>query len=222
LISFSSRMDHIVCFLRKNVLHKKNTQIVYTHRLPAHFNAEIIRRGYGYQFDLKKVENTEDLTPFNGSTVFISEDRFLDINLTSTIDFFMTLHPQLGSVILVNGNQNDSYISEIQHVRRRETIAMTPANCHSALNLFIDESFDIPEKSDVETNKKQVVETVNEITNTISKVLVASSGLSMQYAIMMGLIHDALDQYKGKAIKFIVPPNCYGGTNDQARRVAAG
>src|SRR5690606_12716128 len=25
----------------------------------------------------------------------------------------------------------------------------------------------------------------------------------------------------GKAIKFIVPPNCYGGTNDQARRVAA-
>jgi cystathionine beta-lyase/cystathionine gamma-synthase len=27
--------------------------------------------------------------------------------------------------------------------------------------------------------------------------------------------------HSGKAIKFIVPPNCYGGTNDQARRVAA-
>ena len=38
---------------------------------------------------------------------------------------------------------------------------------------------------------------------------------------MMGLIHDALEKHKGKAIKFIVPPNCYGGTNDQARRVAA-
>jgi cystathionine beta-lyase/cystathionine gamma-synthase len=37
----------------------------------------------------------------------------------------------------------------------------------------------------------------------------------------MGLIHDALENHKGKAIKFIVPPNCYGGTNDQARRVAA-
>src|SRR5690606_19205357 len=29
------------------------------------------------------------------------------------------------------------------------------------------------------------------------------------------------EKHKGKAIKFIVPPNCYGGTNDQARRVAA-
>tara|TARA_B110000027_G_scaffold48919_1_gene53541 strand:- start:649 stop:1659 length:1011 start_codon:yes stop_codon:yes gene_type:complete len=37
----------------------------------------------------------------------------------------------------------------------------------------------------------------------------------------MGLIHDALENHKGKAIKIIVPPNCYGGTNDQARRVAA-
>ena len=38
---------------------------------------------------------------------------------------------------------------------------------------------------------------------------------------MMGLIHDALENHKGKSIKIIVPPNCYGGTNDQARRVAA-
>jgi cystathionine beta-lyase/cystathionine gamma-synthase len=37
----------------------------------------------------------------------------------------------------------------------------------------------------------------------------------------MGLIHDALEKHPGKAIKIIVPPNCYGGTNDQARRVAA-
>ncbi|MFT6417163.1 MAG: cystathionine beta-lyase/cystathionine gamma-synthase, partial [Dokdonia sp.] len=28
-------------------------------------------------------------------------------------------------------------------------------------------------------------------------------------------------KHKGKEIKIIVPPNCYGGTNDQARRVAA-
>jgi cystathionine beta-lyase/cystathionine gamma-synthase len=38
---------------------------------------------------------------------------------------------------------------------------------------------------------------------------------------MMGLIHEALEQHEGKAIKIIVPTNCYGGTNDQARRVAA-
>jgi len=38
---------------------------------------------------------------------------------------------------------------------------------------------------------------------------------------MMGLVDYALEHYQGKAIKFVVPPNCYGGTNDQARRVAA-
>ena len=38
---------------------------------------------------------------------------------------------------------------------------------------------------------------------------------------MMGLIHDALETHPGKAIKIVVPPNCYGGTNDQARRIAA-
>ncbi len=48
----------------------------------------------------------------------------------------------------------------------------------------------------------------------------ASSGLSIQYAIMMGLIDDAIEQHMDKPIKIIVPPNCYGGTNDQARRVA--
>ena len=37
---------------------------------------------------------------------------------------------------------------------------------------------------------------------------------------MMGLIDDAIEQHVDKAIKIIVPPNCYGGTNDQARRVA--
>ncbi len=59
------------------------------------------------------------------------------------------------------------------------------------------------------------------MTGTTTRALLGSSGLSIQYAIMMGLIHHAQENHKGKAIKFIVPPNCYGGTNDQARRVAA-
>ena len=222
VISFSSRTAPILAILRKNLLAGKNTQILYTDALSDHFEVELLRRIYGYQFELKQVKRTEDITPFEDSTVFISQhDKFLDVDLSPNIDFYMTSHPQLGSVILVNGEQNDSYVSEIQHVRRRETIAMTPANCLSALNLLLDKSFVIPQKTDVKANKSEVVKTINQITNSNSKVLVASSGLSMQYAIMMGLIHDAQEQHPGKEIKFVVPPNCYGGTNDQARRVAA-
>lgn len=222
VISFSSRTAPILAILRKNLLAGKNTQILYTDALSDHFDAELLKRIYGYQFELKQIEKPEDMSRFNGSTVFISQhDKFLDVDLSPNIDFYMTSHPQLGSVILVNGEQNDSYVSEIQHVRRRETIAMTPANCLSALNLLLDKSFVIPQKTDVKANKSEVVKTINQITNSNSKVLVASSGLSMQYAIMMGLIHDAQEQHPGKEIKFVVPPNCYGGTNDQARRVAA-
>lgn len=222
VISFSSRTAPILAILRKNLLAGKNTQILYTDALPDHFEVELLRRIYGYQFELKQVKRTEDITPFEGSSVFISQhDQFLNVKLSPTIDFYISSHPQLGSVILVNGEQNDSYVSEIQHVRRRETIAMTPDNCLSALNLLLDKSFVIPQNTDVEANKSEVVKTINQITNSNSKVLVASSGLSMQYAIMMGLIHDAQEQHPGKDIKFVVPPNCYGGTNDQARRVAA-
>lgn len=127
----------------------------------------------------------------------------------------------MGNFTSVNGQENESYISEIQHVRRRETIAMTPANSLAALNVLIIQSSYANKESNNETNKTLVLDSIKAITGSNTKALVASSGLSIQYAILMGLIHDALEQHKGKSIKIVVPPNCYGGTNDQARRVAA-
>lgn len=222
VISFSSKTIPILAVLRKNLLDNKNTQICYTGDLPACFDEEVLHFVYGYKFDLKRVENIEAISKFNGSTIFVSrQDEMNATTLSPKIDFFVGLHTHLGSILLVNGDQNESYISEIQHVRRRETIAMTPANSLDALKLLIDRSSVHKIKSDVEGNKTSVLNSIKAITGSITKPLVASSGLSMQYAIMMGLIHDALENHKGKAIKFIVPTNCYGGTNDQARRVAA-
>jgi hypothetical protein len=56
----------------------------------------------------------------------------------------------------------------------------------------------------VEADKKISLDSIRTITNTSTKPLVASSGLSIQYTIMMGLIHDAVEKHKGKAIKIIV------------------
>lgn len=98
---------------------------------------------------------------------------------------------------------------------------MTPANCLATLrNLNKTSSIEM-DRNAFETHKAQVLETIKSITGTPTKAVIGSSGLSIQYAIMMGLIHDASEQHPGKNIKIIVPPNCYGGTNDQARRVAA-
>ncbi len=229
-ISFSSKTVPILAILRKNLLENKNTQIIYTGELPDFFDVEILRSIYGYRFELKKVEKVDENFAFNGSTIFIlQQEDICHFDFLPNIDFFINLHSKLGSVLVVNSEQNEPYITEIQHVRRRETIAMTPANCHAALNFLIDKSSFDTKKSNVETNtcaelsrsKTLVLDSIAAITDTNTKALVASSGLSIQYAILMGLIHDALEKHKGKAIKIIVPPNCYGGTNDQARRVAA-
>ena len=222
VISFSSRTTPILAILRKNLLEKRNTQILYREELPDFFDPEILQRVYGYTFDLTKVDNLAPISEFDGSTIFMSQDDSIsNIDLNPQIDFYITFHSQLGSIIVVNGHKNDSYVSEIQHVRRRETIAMTPANCLSALKLISGAPASEKKQSQVAANKVSVINTIREITGSNTKALVASSGLSMQYAIMMGAIDYALENHKGKDIKFIVPPNCYGGTNDQARRVAA-
>ena len=222
IISFGSKTIPILAILRNNLLENKNTQIRYVGELPDCFDADILRSIYGYKFDLKQVDKAEDVTSFEGSIVFIQQqDVLCNFDVVPNVDFYVNVHSHLGSILLINGEQNETYISEIQHVRRRETIAMTPANSLAVLESLVEKSTSGINRNDIVSYKTLVLEAINEITATSTKPLVASSGLSIQYAIMMGLIHDALENHKGKDIKIVVPPNCYGGTNDQARRVAA-
>ena len=221
VISFSSKTIPLLAILRQNALEKKNTRIIYTHEQPNLKHLEVLKQVYGYTFSLKRVNSPEIIDSFNGTTVFMTKNEDIaTLDLHENIDFYVTIHKRLGSVLLVNGDHNQSYISQIQHVRRRESIAMTPVNCLVALqNLLHISVKEIP--TTVKANKAAVLSSIKTITGTNTKPLVGSSGLSIQYAIMMGLVDHAMEHHKGKAIKFVVPPNCYGGTNDQARRVAA-
>ena len=229
VISFSSNTMPILAVFRKNLLDDRKTQILYTGKLPEAFNAELLRWVYGYNFDLKNIEGLGEIPAYDGSTILISQDEGfykIDSNATAKIkeaDFYINLHPHFGSVIIVNAKESESYVSEIQHLRRRESIAMTPSNSHAALKMLIGDSSNeiLGSYEAISANKKSVLASIKSITDTTTKPLLASSGLSIQYAIMMGLIHHAIENHKGKDIKFIVPPNCYGGTNDQARRIAA-
>ena len=221
VISFDANTMPILAILRTNLLASKKTRIVYTQAMPSNFNAEVINQVYGYDFTLQKIEDVNELTPFNGSTVLITEQDIVgDIKLLPNVDFYINLYDTLGSVLIIDENHSD-YIADIQHVRRRETVAMTPINCFTALQSFVNKQLISPKTVINLKEKETVLNAIKEITGTIVTPLVASSGLSMQYAIMMGLVQDAIDKYPNKAIKIVVPPNCYGGTNDQARRVAA-
>ena len=222
VISFSSSVAPIIAILRTNLLNGKQTRILYSQELPNFFNADVLRTVYGFNFHLEKVEDASDLSPFDGSTVMVNSSEDLTaLGLQAGIDFVVNIEADLGSVVVVNGQENEQYVSQIQHFRRRETIAMTPADCLTALKQILGEAVDAYGQPGNTINKAAVLKTIKEITGANTDALVASSGLSMQYAIMMGLIDDAIKNHPNKDIKVLIPPNCYGGTNDQARRVAA-
>lgn len=221
VISFSSETMPIHAILRENKLNGKSTRILYSGELPQNLNPELLKSIYGFQFELIQIEDLSKISEFEGSTILISQPELItDFELSEKVDFNVNIDPGLGSIILVS-KKNDAYVSRIQHVRRRETIAMTPANCLLALEAIIQNRPVTATNSQREANKAQVLKAIAKVTGASSDGLVASSGLSIQYAIMMGLIHDAIENHPGREIKFIVPTNCYGGTNDQARRVAS-
>lgn len=210
VISFSSEAMPIMAVLRKNKFLNKKTRIVTDGPLPAHFNEEALKSIYQYDFQLEKVSDLVNLEDFQGTTIAIGHDNLKKESIKA--DFLVKIFPELGSVIEVLDNDPE-YIKEIQHVRRRESIAMTPQNCMTILEGKKAER--------IHADTSSLEKTIQDIANVETPVAFGSCGLSVQYAIMMGLIHHANDNHPGKDIKFIVPPNCYGGTNDQARRVAA-
>ena len=222
VISFSSASMPILAILRKNLLESRTTQIFYKNKLPKSFEEAVLKDIYGYQFDLVKIENNDAIPNFHGSNILLTEfDEVLSIDLGSEVDFVIGTNPQLGSIALVNGEKNAGHIAEIQHVRRRESIAMTPNDCLKVLEQLVGHSQEDSDTQLTQKNTSLVLASIEDITNTDTDASIGSSGLAIQYAIMMGLVHHSLDVHKHKDIKFIVPPNCYGGTNDQARRVAA-
>ena len=219
VISFSSETAPVLSVLRTNLLKNKNTLVAYFSSLPKGFDEVAIKKIYGYKFETQKVSNRSEIKDFEGSVLYISEETD-DYSVFNNIDFHVSIQSGLGSMLFILG-ENKDYVSDIQHVRRRETIAMTPSNSLIALNILLGNTSKSTSNSNRATNKSSVIASIKEITGTQLEPTVASSGLSMQYAIMMGLIDHAQENHPDKGIRFVVPTNCYGGTNDQARRVAA-
>ena len=130
VISFSSSTAPILAVLRKNLLENKNTRILYTDPLPDSFDPKILQRIYGYQFELQKVDTANAVAAFDGSTLFITQQADLNsLELKANIDFLINRHPQLGSVVLVNGSQQCILYF------RNSTCTQTGDHCHDSCQL---------------------------------------------------------------------------------------
>jgi hypothetical protein len=75
VISFSSNAMPLLAVLRKNLMDRKNTRVLYQGELPAFFDAESLRSVYGYDFDVMRVESVKSISASDETTVFISQDN---------------------------------------------------------------------------------------------------------------------------------------------------
>ena len=219
IISFSSRTMPLLSILRQNKLNNKATTIYYDGNNPPLLDEPRLQDIYGYHYTLQKITNPKDIPQLEGTVVFVTQKDFdKPLETSGLADITLNIHPSLGSVMLIHQNEIQS-ISAIQHVRRRETIAMTPPNALNLLKEIVHADTQVT-TSNTEEDKQIIFDCIKENTGSELQPLIASSGLSIQYAMLMGLVENAMTQHPDKAIKIILPPNCYGGTNDQSRRIA--
>lgn len=219
VIAFASHTMPILSLLRKNTLGRKTTHIYHNCDSSPLIDEQRLKNIYGYQFTCQKINDVSDIPHHSEGTVVFVTQRALNeaLETSENVDVTVNVHPLFGCILHIH-HSNISTVSDIQHVRRRETIAMTPPNCLNALNEIVNNKRRSTDHHEQE--KQTVIQCIKENTGSKLTPLIASSGLSIQYAMLMGLVENALTQYPGKVIKIILPPNCYGGTNDQSRRIA--
>ena len=221
VIAFSSKTMPILAILRKNKLAGVSTIIYYNSPSLPLVDVTRLQEIYGYEVNVIKIDSAAEITKSENATViFVTQSPLKEpLAINPVIDATVNIHADYGSIILVHDVNATDLVKDVQHVRRRETIAITPPN---ALNLLkeitLGESVAV-EKENLDSSRI-VSDCIRENTGTNGSALIASSGLSIQYAIMMALVDDALSRHPDKPIAIILPPNCYGGTNDQARRIA--
>lgn len=222
VITFASKTMPILALIRKNTLACEQTHLYHTTDASPLIDVPRLEDIYGYKVQSHKITDVAQIPKHTDSMVILvtqSADK-APLNVNANVDVTVNIHPHYGSTMVIHNGQISNIVKDVQHVRRRETIAMTPRNALNVLHEIVND-----ERQSVETCADDAVNRVYHCIqdNTGSPVtpLIASSGLSIQYAMMMGLVENAITQYPNKPIKLIIPPNCYGGTNDQARRIAA-
>ena len=128
-----------------------------------------------------------------------------------SMQFQISLASSFGSVLIIHPKKSrpSQHGSEVQHVRRRECIAVTPPYAERMLQEMIGRS---PDSLEVITSDdwQNIASAVYENTGSQVQPLLASSGLSTQYAIMMGLLDHAREHHPGKIIHFLIPQLLWG------------
>ncbi len=221
VIAFASKTMPILALLRKSATSGLAAHLYYDTDASPLVDMVRLEKFYGYKVVSEKVADGLAI-PDHGDdlVVFVTESPYkTPLKVATSVDATVNVHPHYGSTIVIHNSNITNLVNDVQHVRRRESIAMTPIDTLDVLCEIVMDKPNAPVHCPQE-NVDCVLACIQENTGSPVTPLVASSGLSIQYSMMMGLIEDAMTQHPDKPVNLIIPPNCYGGTNDQARRIA--
>lgn len=130
--------------------------------------------------------------------IFITQTPYkTPLLINKNIDATVNVHPDCGSTIIVHDTKNTDMVKDLQHVRRRETIAITPLNALNVLHEIVNDK-SIPVEVCQPQDLNKIYDCIKENTGSEVTPLIASSGLSIQYAMMMGLVEDAMTEHPAK------------------------
>ena len=225
VVSFSSQTMPLLSVLRENQVRGHKTEIYYATEAKPLMDLDVLKKIYNYDVCITKVASLADIPSDSSLTkIFVTDQLSLDNADTKKVHMTLHNHQNYGTVMVIEDNGGSdgarTWDAVVQHSRRRESIAITPPNSIPMIEELLGESSTAPEQAQ-DSDWQGIYNSIEENTGSAVKPALASSGLSIQYAILMGLIHQQSELYPDKPLKVLLPPNCYGGTNDQSRRVAA-
>ncbi len=133
VITFASCTMPLLAILRRDALAQTPTYVYHDLDSSPLLDETRLRSIYGYQFDVKQVTSASEIPEHQlGTTLFVTQSSY-QTPLTNHVNIDATInrHPQSGATIVIHKSpaldpQVTEIVKDVQHVRRRETIAMTP------------------------------------------------------------------------------------------------
>ena len=130
VISFASKTMPLLAILRSNTIHNRRTLVYHDCDLPDVLSMPEVRSVYGYEVEFVRVSSYQQIVTVEDSfIVFVSGEELKEGRVLSGVDATINMSSKFGTVLVLHPRDKDavnSWISEIQHVRRRECIAVTP------------------------------------------------------------------------------------------------
>ena len=142
VISFASQTMPLLSILRSNAVHGRRTLVYHNCEIPEVLSMSEIETVYGYSVEYVRIESESEI-PSHSDAIVVFMTNVRSDEALNNADCTISLASSFGSVLIIHPKEESTvatWISEVQHVRRRECIAVTPPYAERMLQEMIGQN----------------------------------------------------------------------------------